>query len=147
MFLFIFIFLSNFSYSQDDSPPIIFNVYSPSFDGLTKYFSSLLFCYGNYFNASESKYYLIFKCIISETKGNEEYLKQLLQFIYGFDFAYKEIVEPFLIKLNDEKITKIFEFLREDINNGSFVIDGIFSLLNQTDYDGKYLLNYVYINN
>ena len=146
VFLFIFIFLSNFSCTLDDSPPITINNYLTTSDEskeLSEYIASLYLCIKNYSNVNESKNYLIFKCIINETKRNEEHLKLLLQAVYSFDLTY-ELFIIFLQSLNDTKIVKIFEFLREDIKNGSFVIDGIFSLLNHTDSYGKYLLDYVY---
>ena len=96
----------------------------------------------NYSAYNKSKGYLIAKCIINETKGNEELLRDALKNINKYDEIINFCIRYFFDK--NEIMKLLINFFREKAKNESDFIDELYSLINHTDSKNQSLLDYVY---
>ena len=140
LFLLIFIFLSNFPCFLDNSSPNILNNYL-SEKTPNDFITSIFMCVFEYLEVDNNKSLLIPKCIINETKGNEGLLIYILKHLENYEFIIYAAVGEF-----DKNgiARKIVDILKKDANNGSVLIDNLYSILNETDKDGLKILDYVY---
>ena len=132
-FFIFFIYLINFSCFLDNSSPSIINNYSSSdtkTDGeILIYELQIFLCVKeNYSAYNKSKGYLIAKCIINETKGNEELLRDALKNINKYDEIINFCIRYFFDK--NEIMKLLINFFREKAKNESDFIDELYSLIN-----------------
>ena len=71
----------------------IINNYLTSEEDITQYIITLLSCPQKYQEEGKSEPFLIAKCIINETKGNEETLRDLLKNISDYDSLINYIID------------------------------------------------------
>ena len=149
-FFIVFIYLINFSCFLDYSSPSIINNYLSSDtkieEEIKKYGKEIFSCVKeNYSAHNKSIGYLISKCIIKGTKGNEKILRDFLKNINNYDEIINKLNNFISLFFGENEIMKLLiNFFREKAKNESDFIDELYSLINHTDSKNQSLLDYVY---